>query len=175
MYFEWIISVKDFLAAFALRLFFFRVIFALLRAFFQVLLRPFSVNFTAKFTCVTELFFIHFLSFEFQDATAEDGGNYVVRAINEMGDKDCTLALNFGGPSGDEDNVPAKIYEQPELRQPDPSVLILEAHIHANPKPKITWLCNGDFVKESDRKFSKLEARPEKNKWNATLTILVSF
>ena len=92
-----------------------------------------------------------------------------------MGDKDCTLALNFGGPSGDDENVPAKIYEQPELKQPDPSVLILEAHIQANPKSKITWLCNGDFVKESERKFSKLEPRVgEKNKWNATLTILVS-
>ena len=100
----------------------------------------------------------------------------MVRAINEMGDKDCTLALNFGGPSGDDDNVPAKIYEQPELRQPDPTVLILEAHVQANPKPKVTWLCNGDFVKESDRKFAKLEARPDgKNRWNCTLTILVSI
>lgn len=70
--------------------------------------------------------------------------------------------------------MPAKIYEQPELKQPDPSILILEAHVHACPKPKVTWLCNGDFVKESDRKTAKLEARPgEKNKWNATLTILV--
>ena len=70
--------------------------------------------------------------------------------------------------------MPAKIYEQPELKQPDPSILILEAHVHACPKPKVTWLCNGDFVKESDRKAAKLEARPgEKNKWNATLTILV--
>jgi hypothetical protein len=60
------------------------------------------------------------------------------------------------------------------LKQPDPSILILEAHVHANPKPKVTWLCNGDFVKESDRKTAKLEQRPgEKNKWNATLTILV--
>ena len=92
-----------------------------------------------------------------------------------MGDKDCTLALNFGGPSGDDENVPAKIYEQPELRQPDPTVLILEAHVQANPKPKVTWLCNGDFVKESDRKFAKLESRPDgKNRWNCTLTILVS-
>ena len=79
-----------------------------------------------------------------------------------------------GGNPDDEDNVPAKIYEQPELKQPDPSILILEAHIHANPKPKITWLCNGDFIKESERKSSKLEPRAgEKNKWNATLTILV--
>ena len=95
-----------------------------------------------------------------------------------MGDKDCTLALNFGGAPGDDDNVPAKIYEQPELKQPDPSILILEAHVHANPKPKIQWLCNGDFVKESERKFSKLQqkvdesGRVEKNKWAATLTIL---
>jgi hypothetical protein len=61
------------------------------------------------------------------------------------------------------------------LKQPDPSILILEAHIHANPKPKVTWLCNGDFVKESDRKRAKLEPRiGELNKWNATLTIIVS-
>ncbi len=112
-----------------------------------------------------------------------------------MGEKDCTLALNFGkenfgdliiltffhyincasgGASDDEDNVPAKVYEQPELKQPDPTLLILEAHIHANPKPKVTWLCNGDFIKESDRKHSRLEPRPgEKNKWNAVLTIQV--
>ena len=32
----------------------------------------------------------------FQNPSKEDGGNYVVRAVNEMGDKDCTLALNFG-------------------------------------------------------------------------------
>jgi len=53
-----------------------------------------------------------------------------------------------------------------ELKQPDPSVLILEAHIHANPKPKISWLCNGDFIKESERKYSKLEPR---HGWHETI------
>jgi len=118
---------------------------------------------------------IHFVRLTITDPSAADGGNYVVKARNEMGEKDCTLALNFGGGVGDdEENVPAKIYEQPELKQPEPSILILEAHIHANPKPKISWLCNGDFVKESDRKYSKLEPRHgEKNKWNATMHILM--
>ena len=32
----------------------------------------------------------------FQDPSQADGGNYIVRAVNEIGDKDCTLALNFG-------------------------------------------------------------------------------
>lgn len=69
-----------------------------------------------------------------------------------------------------------RIYEQPELKQPEPSILILEAHIHANPRPKVSWLCNGDFIKESDRKYSKLEPRHgEKNKWNATMHILVRY
>ena len=31
-----------------------------------------------------------------QDPSQADGGNYIVRAVNEVGDKDCTLALNFG-------------------------------------------------------------------------------
>lgn len=75
---------------------------------------------------------------------------------------------------GDDDNIPAKIYEQPELKQPDENTLILEAHIHAKPKPKVTWLCDGDFIQESDTKSSRLETRPgEPDKWNATLTILV--
>ena len=40
---------------------------------------------------------------------------------------------------------------------------------------QITWLCNGDFVKESDRKMSSLNLMEnEKNKWTAKLTILVS-
>ena len=38
-----------------------------------------------------------------------------------------------------QENVPARIYEQPLLLQPNPSTLILEAHIHANPKPKVDF------------------------------------
>lgn len=42
-------------------------------------------------------------------------------------------------------------------------------------KFKVSWLCNGDFIKESDRKSSKLEPMPgHKNKWIAAMTILVS-
>ena len=91
-----------------------------------------------------------------------------------------------------QENVPARIYEQPLLLQPNPSTLILEAHIHANPKPKvdlkkyflrnflkysqISWLCNGDFVKESDRKQSTLTSMEgERNKWAARMTIMVSW
>jgi len=116
---------------------------------------------------------IHFVRLTIVNPSSVDGGNYVVRAVNSVGEKDCTLALNFGGGADSEDNVPARIYEQPLLLQPNPDTLVLEAHIHANPKPKITWLCNGDFVKEDDRKRSRLEARAgELNKWTASLTIL---
>ena len=39
----------------------------------------------------------------------------------------------------------------------------------------MSWLCNGDFIKESERKSSKLEPMPgHKNKWIAAMTILVS-
>ena len=31
-----------------------------------------------------------------------------------------------------------RVFEQPLLLQPDPSTLVLEAHIHANPRPKVT-------------------------------------
>ena len=134
-----------------------------------------------------------------QEPSQADGGNYIVKAVNSIGEKECTLALNFGGGCDNEDNVPARIYEQPLLLQPDPATLILEAHIHANPKPKvgqtlipvglakdqkfnimfcfqITWLCNGDFVKESDRKQSSLiNMEGEKNKWIARMKILVSL
>ena len=74
----------------------------------------------------------------FQEPSPGDGGNYVVKAVNGVGEKECTLALNFGGGGDDEENVPARIYEQPLLLQPNPSTLILEAHIHANPKPKVS-------------------------------------
>ena len=52
-----------------------------------------------------------------------------MKAVNSVGEKECTLALNFGGGAESEDNVPARIYEQPLLLQPDPATLILEAHI----------------------------------------------
>jgi hypothetical protein len=32
----------------------------------------------------------------------------VVKAVNSVGEKDCTLALNFGGGAEDEENVPAR-------------------------------------------------------------------
>jgi len=116
---------------------------------------------------------IHFVRLTINEPSTADGGNYIVRAVNSVGEKDCTLALNFGGDNESTENVPARVYEQPLLLQPNPQTLILEAHIIANPKPKISWLCNGDFVKESDRKISRLEPRHgETNKWNATLTIL---
>ena len=38
---------------------------------------------------------------------------------------------------------------------------------------QVTWLCNGDFVKESDRKISKLEPMEGANKWRASLVITV--
>ncbi len=60
-----------------------------------------------------------------QDPSTSDGGNYVVKATNAVGEKDCMLALNFRGPLGDEENIPAKVYEQPELKQPDAATLIL--------------------------------------------------
>jgi len=116
---------------------------------------------------------IHFVRLTITEPSQADGGNYIIKAINSVGEKECTLALNFGGGAENEENVPARIYEQPLLHQPDPSTLILEAHIHANPVPKITWLCNGDFVKESDRKFANLlPMEGQKNKWVAKLTIL---
>merc|ERR1712107_188738 len=83
---------------------------------------------------------IHFVRLTINEPSAADGGNYIVRAVNAVGEKDCTLALNFGGGAETEDNVPARVYEQPLLLQPDPNTLILEGHIHANPKPKVTWL-----------------------------------
>jgi len=106
------------------------------------------------------------------DFGAADGGNYVIRAKNSVGEKDMTLGMNAGpNNAGDADNEPARIYEQPKLSQVG-STLIMEANIIANPKPKISWLCNGDFVKESERKAAKLEESAEgKNKWVATLTI----
>lgn len=115
---------------------------------------------------------IHFVRLTITDPSPEDGGNYIVKAVNEIGEKDCTLALNFGNPNEHGDNIPARVYEQPLLHQPDPATIILEAHVIANPKPKIQWLCNGDFVKEGEKKFSKLLQMDDKNKWTATLTIM---
>jgi len=115
---------------------------------------------------------IHFVRLTINEPATADGGNYVIKAVNSVGEKDCTLALNFGGGAESEENVPARIYEQPLLLQPSPDKIMLEAHIHANPKPKINWLCNGDFVKESDRKCSHLAAMEgEINKWKAVLVI----
>ena len=51
---------------------------------------------------------IHFVRLTITEPSAADGGNYVVRAVNGVGEKDCTLALNFGGGADSEENVPAR-------------------------------------------------------------------
>jgi hypothetical protein len=35
-----------------------------------------------------------------------------VRAVNSVGEKDCTLALNFGGGVDSEENVPARFIQR---------------------------------------------------------------
>ena len=37
-----------------------------------------------------------------------------------------------------------RVYEQPSLLQPNPETLVLEAHIHANPKPKVITMILSD-------------------------------
>ena len=66
--------------------------------------------------------------------------------MNSVGEKEFTLALNFGGGADNEENGPARIYEQPLLLQPDSSTLILEAHIHANPVPKVCIIETYRFI-----------------------------
>ena len=39
-----------------------------------------------------------------------------------------------------------RVYEQPSLLQPNPETLVLEAHIHANPKPKVITMILSDVT-----------------------------
>ena len=48
---------------------------------------------------------IHFVRLTLTDPAEADGGNYIVRAVNQMGEKDCTLALNFGKARGQSDQL----------------------------------------------------------------------
>ena len=45
-----------------------------------------------------------------QEPSSGDGGNYIVKAVNGVGEKECTLALNFGGGAEDEVNISVEKY-----------------------------------------------------------------
>ena len=45
------------------------------------------------------------ITLNLQEPSPGDGGNYIVKAVNGVGEKECTLALNFGGGAEDEVNI----------------------------------------------------------------------
>ena len=45
------------------------------------------------------------MKYSSQEPSSGDGGNYIVKAVNGVGEKECTLALNFGGGAEDEENI----------------------------------------------------------------------
>ena len=45
------------------------------------------------------------MKYPLQEPSSGDGGNYIVKAVNGVGEKECTLALNFGGGAEDEENI----------------------------------------------------------------------
>ena len=47
-----------------------------------------------------------------------------------------------------------RVYEQPVLLQPNPETLVLEAHIVANPKPKVKFIISEVFKLKKVLSFS---------------------
>ncbi|XP_077869356.1 myosin light chain kinase, smooth muscle-like [Saccoglossus kowalevskii] len=89
------------------------------------------------------------VSLEIDSVTPSDGGNYKIVAKNQFGQTSGNIALNFGQDPADtggdqvEGSAP-RFTMKPLMKQSDDGKkLTIQCELEADPRPQITWTCNG--------------------------------
>ncbi|XP_076353504.1 neural cell adhesion molecule 1-like [Tachypleus tridentatus] len=94
------------------------------------------------------------LSLEIRDPTTEDAGNYRCNAVNELGESNANIALNFQG--GEKREGPVFI-EKPQVIPKDGGKrVILHCRVMSIPPPKTLWYHETKLVKETNRVTSQI-------------------
>uniref|UniRef100_K1R5L7 Titin n=1 Tax=Magallana gigas TaxID=29159 RepID=K1R5L7_MAGGI len=103
-----------------------------------------------------------------KDPKADDGGQYKATAVNELGESNATITLNFQGldkPKG----TPPTFKEKPKVNQQDKN-LVVECSCNASPKPTLTWYKDSKVLMQGPR--YKMRSTDKGNDYTFYLDIL---
>ncbi|KFM81373.1 Twitchin, partial [Stegodyphus mimosarum] len=100
----------------------------------------------------------YLLSLEIRDPVAEDGGNYRCNAINDLGESNANIALNFQGAENEKgEGLAPEFLEKPKIIPKEGGkLIIMQCKVKAKPAPKITWYQGTKLVKETNRVQAKV-------------------
>lgn len=92
------------------------------------------------------------LSLEIQDPALEDGGTYRCNAINDLGESNANIALNFQGGDEEEDDLSPQFVTKPKIIPKNGGALIvMECRIRSTTKVTTMWYKETTIIKETTR------------------------
>ncbi|XP_061166987.1 twitchin-like isoform X9 [Saccostrea echinata] len=114
-----------------------------------------------------------------KDPKADDGGQYKATAVNELGESNATITLNFQVRHGlavamiigmdKPKGTPPTFKEKPKVTQKDKN-LIIECNCNASPKPTLTWYKETQVLNQGPR--YKMRSTEKGNDYTFYLDIL---
>ncbi|GFQ82950.1 hypothetical protein TNCT_309441, partial [Trichonephila clavata] len=100
---------------------------------------------------------MYLLTLEIQDPVTEDGGNYRCNAINDLGESNANIALNFQGGDSKSEGLAPEFLEKPRIIPKEGGkLIIMQCKVKAQPRPTITWYQGTKLVKETNRVQAKV-------------------
>ncbi|XP_065941806.1 twitchin isoform X17 [Magallana gigas] len=114
-----------------------------------------------------------------KDPKADDGGQYKATAVNELGESNATITLNFQVRHGlavamiigleKPKGTPPTFKEKPKVNQQDKN-LVVECSCNASPKPTLTWYKDSKVLMQGPR--YKMRSTDKGNDYTFYLDIL---
>ncbi|XP_022252540.1 disorganized muscle protein 1-like [Limulus polyphemus] len=94
------------------------------------------------------------LSLEIRGPTTEDAGNYRCNAVNELGESNANIALNFQG--GEKREGPVFIEKPQVIPKDGGKLVVMQCRVKSIPPPKTLWYHETKLVKETNRVTSQI-------------------
>jgi len=93
----------------------------------------------------------YLLSLEIKEPSSDDGGTYKCNAVNELGESNANIALNFQGGDDEDDLSPAFVTKPKIIPKNGGSIVLMECRVKSTTKLITTWFKNGEVIKETTR------------------------
>ncbi|XP_053200690.1 twitchin-like isoform X3 [Panonychus citri] len=91
------------------------------------------------------------LSLEISDPSNDDGGTYRCNAVNELGESNANIALNFQGGGEEEDLSPTFVTRPKIIPKDNGALIVMECRVKSTTKITTIWYKGSTLVKESTR------------------------
>ena len=100
----------------------------------------------------------YLLTLEIKEPSSDDGGTYKCNAVNELGESNANIALNFQSGDENEDLMPSFVTKPKIIPKNEGSIVLMECRVRSVTKLTTKWLKNSTTVKETSRIKSSIES-----------------